>query len=95
MRLFSLAITGSLLFASACTPGPITGGPCTYETSEITARLIEVSGDKAVFEGPFGEFSMPLAQIGGDPEVGQMMKFSMDAIISGTCTPYMYSYIGE
>lgn len=84
----------AMLTLAACSgPGPVVGGPCTYETSIIegTARTVEASG--VTFEGAAGEFFVTAEDLGALPAVGETLTLRRDLILTGTCTPEIYSVI--
>lgn len=89
-----IMIGGVMLGLAACQPVPVDGGPCTYETSDISAEVIALNDNTAEFEGPFGAFNMRYSELGGTPEIGDTLDFSADIITEGTCTPHIYSYSG-
>lgn len=83
----------SLLAASltACFgPGPITGGPCAYETSVVEGTAKEVDTDGVLFEGEEGEFWVPAEYLPDLPAVGETLTLERDRITEGTCTPEIY-----
>ncbi|WP_339681355.1 hypothetical protein [uncultured Hyphomonas sp.] len=85
---------GLLAPLMACEPTPpIVGGPCSYETSIITATVTEVDEDGALFEGPEGEFWVPGSYLGTLPTVGDTLTLKRDRITEGTCTPEMYEVV--
>ena len=93
MRDLSVVIVGCALLTSACNPIPVDGGPCSYDSSEITARVVELRENNVMFEGPYGEFDMRNSELPVTPEIGDQMKFKADIITKGTCNPAIYSYI--
>jgi hypothetical protein len=72
-------------------PGPITGGPCRYETSIIEGTVTEVDEDGALFMGEEGEFWVTDDYLGTLPNVGDTLTFQRERIVEGTCTPEIYS----
>ncbi|MDX1293855.1 MAG: hypothetical protein R3265_13670, partial [Hyphomonas sp.] len=75
-------------------PAPkIVGGPCSYETTILTATVAEVDEEGAVFNGPDGEFWIPTAYLGTLPDVGDTLTLKRDRITEGTCTPEMYEVV--
>jgi len=91
-----LALCGALLGLSACNPagpGPIVGGPCSYETSIITGTVTEVDEDGALFTGDEGEFWVPLDYLRTLPAVGETLTPQRERITEGTCTPEIYSVV--
>ncbi|MCA8899869.1 MAG: hypothetical protein KDA53_01320 [Hyphomonas sp.] len=95
MRLLSgLLCAGILTGLTACEdPGPITGGPCSYETSTVTGTVTEADEDGALFEGDEGEFWVPASYLGTVPAVGDSLTLKRERIIEGTCTPEIYSVV--
>ncbi|MDX1294481.1 MAG: hypothetical protein R3265_16815 [Hyphomonas sp.] len=78
----------------ACEPAPqIVGGPCSYETTILTATVAEVDEEGAVFNGPDGEFWIPTSYLGTLPDVGDTLTLKRDRITEGTCTPEMYEVV--
>jgi hypothetical protein len=49
-------LLGGLAACNPVGPGPIAGGPCSYETSVIEGTVTEVDEDGALFMGEEGEF---------------------------------------
>ena len=67
-HLAAIALIAPLI---ACEPTPpIVGGPCSYETTIISATVTEVDEDGALFDGPEGELWVPASYLGTLPEVG-------------------------
>ena len=95
--LTSLILVGGLLVGlAACNPtgpGPIAGGPCSYETSVIEGTVTEVDEDGALFMGEEGEFWVSDEYLGKLPAVGDTIRFQRERITEGTCTPEIYSPI--
>ena len=83
--------TAFLLLAACDTPGPIVGGPCSYETDTIEATAIEVDEDGVLFEGPDGEFYVSGAYLGALPAPGDVLTLKRERITEGTCTPEIYT----
>lgn len=89
---------------SAISPAPVTpprirvGGPCAYETTEIMATLVDLSGDNALLLPEDGRsFSLNAAaflQKGTEAETGKSYRISRRAITTGTCVPVIYDLIG-
>lgn len=92
-----LTLVGGLLGGlAACNPvgpGPIAGGPCSYETSIIEGTVTEVDEDGALFMGEEGEFWVPGSYLGKLPDVGDTLTLQRERITEGTCTPEIYSPI--
>ena len=91
-----LALAGALAVLTACNrigPGPIAGGPCSYETSEIDATVTEVDETGALFMGPDGEFWVSDEYLGKLPAVGDTLTLKRELITEGTCTPEIYTVI--
>ncbi|MEZ5952728.1 MAG: hypothetical protein R3C13_00350 [Hyphomonas sp.] len=74
-------------------PGPIAGGPCSYDTSIVTGTVIEVDEDGALLMGEGGEFWVPGEYLGALPEVGEALTFQRELIVEGTCTPEIYTVV--
>ena len=73
-----IAGLGLLLPLMGCEQAPpIAGGPCSYETSIITATVIEVDEDGALFDGPDGEAWVPAEYLGSLPEVGETLTLTV------------------
>ena len=92
----SLALAAALSVAGlvACSgPGPIVGGPCSYETSIIEATVKEVDADRALFTGPDGEFYVSQEYLREMPAVGDTLTLKRELITEGTCTPEIYSVV--
>jgi len=95
--LISFIFLGGLLPGlAACgpdDPGPIVGGPCSYETSIIEGTVTEVDEDGALFMGEEGEFWVSDEYLGRIPTIGEKIRFQLERITEGTCTPEIYSPI--
>lgn len=90
-HLAAIALIAPLI---ACEPTPpIAGGPCSYETTIISATVTEVDEDGALFDGPEGELWVPASYLGTLPEVGETLTLKRDQITQGTCTPEMYEVV--
>lgn len=93
MRTFALGF-GLMTLLAACAPdSPMVGGPCSYESSIITATVAEVEEGGAVFNGPDGEFWVSASYLGTPPKVGDTLTLRLDRIVEGTCTPEIFSVI--
>ena len=86
--------TIALLTLVACNPpGPMTGGPCTYETSVIEAIAVTVDTDGAVFDSAEGEFWVSAAYLPAQPAPGETLTLQRESILTGTCTPLIFTVI--
>ncbi len=94
--LFSAALTGLL---GACQTGspadamsPMVGGPCRYDSKEVTAAVVQVFDDAARMQedGTSIVFEVELQRFAEPPAVGQQYTMSKRFIVEGTCTPYTY-----
>ncbi len=95
MRACLLAL-GLIVPPAACeapVPGPIVGGPCSYETTIIEAKVKETDEDGVLFEAPEGEFWVPADYLGTQPEIGETLTLQRERITEGTCTPEIYSVV--
>ncbi|WP_321488986.1 hypothetical protein [uncultured Hyphomonas sp.] len=90
-----LALLGTLSACGPFGPGPITGGPCSYETSVIEGTVTEVDEDGALFMGEEGEFWVTSEYLGTLPEVGDTLTLQRERITEGTCTPEIYSVVDD
>lgn len=89
-----LAFTLALLALAACeNPGPMTGGPCTYETDLIEATALEVDADGALFESAEGEVWVPAEYLPALPAPGETLTLQRQRILTGTCTPQIFSVV--
>lgn len=93
--LLPAALAGLLIAplpATAMSPAPMVGGPCTYETAEVTATVTAVQEGAALLKEDGTEivFDMPLTRFGNPPEIGQQYSMAKRYIVKGTCTPYSY-----
>jgi hypothetical protein len=74
------------------------GGPCGYETTEIVATLVDLSGDSALLLPPEGRsFSLNAAAFppkGTAAEAGKPYRISKRTNTKGTCQPIIYDLIG-
>ncbi|WP_139068910.1 MULTISPECIES: hypothetical protein [Hyphomonas] len=97
MRLITgLALIAILPGLAACDlvgPGPIAGGPCSYETSIVEGTVTEVDEDGALLMGEEGEFWVTAEYLGTLPEVGDTLTLQRERITEGTCTPEIYSVV--
>lgn len=93
MRTGIAALGLALVGLAACSGGGRAGGPCTYDSIEFSASVLELRDNVAEFEGPEGRFTMSYSEMGERPELGQSLSFKLDLITSGTCTPEIYSVI--
>lgn len=86
---------GTLALLTACNQPSrhMTGGPCSYETSIITATVTEVDEDGALFEGDEGEFWVSDEYLGSLPEMGDTLTLKRERIMEGTCTPEIYAVV--
>lgn len=84
----------ALLALAACNePGPVVGGPCSYETSVFEATAREVGEDGALFDSAEGEVWVPADYLRTLPEPGETLTLQRERIIEGTCTPEIYSVV--
>lgn len=96
MRIPTLASIAPLAFLAACgNPLHVEGGPCAYETSEITAKVITVQAEEVEFTDGEWPFYIPLEQFGGVPAVGDEFRFNRQLITKGTCTPSLYTLLPD
>ena len=91
----ALATVAGLAACDPGGPGPIVGGPCSYETSIIEATVTGHDEYGTIFDGPEGEFRVSEEYLGMRPEVGETLTLKRDRITEGTCTPEMYSLATE
>lgn len=85
----------ALLILAACSPpGPIAGGPCSYETSVIEATAVEMDEDGVLFDSAEGEVWVPAEYLGALPAPGEALTLKRERITEGTCTPEIYSVDG-
>ena len=78
---------------SAC-QSDLVGGPCSYESDIIEAKVAGTEGDTVMFNGPDGDFRLPASSLEGPLETGQTVTLERQRIVSGTCTPVMYNESG-
>ena len=86
-------LLGTLTACGPIGPGPITGGPCSYETSIIEGTVTEVDEDGALFMGEEGEFWVTAEYLRELPAVGDTLTLQRERITEGTCTPEIYSVV--
>jgi len=94
----TLAAVSFLASLAACGPvgpGPITGGPCSYETSIVQGTVTEVDEDGALLNGEEGEFWVTAEYLRELPEVGDTLTLQRERITEGTCTPEIYSVVDD
>ncbi|HPE47365.1 MAG TPA: hypothetical protein PLR76_03175 [Hyphomonas sp.] len=89
----ALAALAGLAACHDAGPGPIVGGPCSYETTMVDATVTDVENDGATFNGPEGEFWVPLDYLHTLPAVGETLTLKHERITEGTCTPDIYSVV--
>ncbi|MEZ6013060.1 MAG: hypothetical protein R3C08_14460 [Hyphomonas sp.] len=94
---YRISIAFMAFGVTACTPadtrGMIAGGPCSYETSVITATVTEVDENGALFTGDEGEFWVSGEYLGDLPAVGDTLTLKQERITEGTCTPEVYTVV--
>ena len=93
--LVGIALLGALSACGPVGPGPITGGPCSYETSIVEGTVTEVDEDGALLVGEEGEFWVTAEYLRDLPEVGDTLTLQRERIIEGTCTPEIYSVVDD
>nr|WP_321358974.1 hypothetical protein [uncultured Hyphomonas sp.] len=95
--LVRLTLLGGLLGGlAACgpdDPGPMVGGPCSYDKSVVEGTVIAVDEDGAQFIGEEGEFWVSDSYLGRIPAIGEKIRFQLERITEGTCTPEIYTVI--
>lgn len=95
MHAHSALITALLLLAGCSGPGPIVGGPCSYETSKFSATIMGHDADIVTLAGPGGDtFFMELRDFPAPPNTAEVVNLEKDTITKGTCTPVIYRYAG-
>ena len=92
---YTIFTLGTLALTTACNQPspPMAGGPCSYETSVITAIVTEVDEDGALFEGDDGEFWVSDEYLGSLPKEGDTLTLKRERIMEGTCTPEIYAVV--
>ena len=74
---------------------PMVGGPCAYDTKEITAMVKSVNGTEVELEEADGHvFWHDLASPDETLAPGARLRFTKRFIVEGTCTPFSYVLIG-
>lgn len=72
---------------------PMVGGPCTYDTSSVVATVTEVNETSVQLSEPEARpFNLPSTVFSERPVVGQEIQVLKRLIVTGTCTPLIYSY---
>ncbi|MEZ5998206.1 MAG: hypothetical protein R3B98_05895 [Hyphomonas sp.] len=89
----AIAAVAALAACNRVGPGPIVGGPCSYETSMVTGTVTETDEGGALLTGDEGEFWVPLEYLVTLPEVGETLTLQRERITQGTCTPEIYSRV--
>ena len=88
-----LAALGALGLMAACSgPGPIVGGPCSYEESVFTAQPAGFTADGVQFTDPMDDtpFEIKAAAFETFPVIGTDVLIRREVITKGTCTPRLY-----
>lgn len=85
----------ALLTLVACEdPGPMAGGPCTYETSVIEATAVTVDEDGALFDSAEGEIFVAAGDLPALSAPGDTLTLQIERILEGTCTPEIVTVVG-
>ena len=71
------------------------GGPCKYDTSTVTAKVIAIHDNTVEFEDEIENFTMRKTEFKTVPAVGDTLKLRRDMITEGTCNPIMYFVIPD
>ena len=86
--------TLALLTLAACgDPGPMTGGPCTYETSITPATVVTVDADGALFDSAEGEVFVAAGDLPALPAPGEPLPLQIERILTGPCTPEIVTVV--
>lgn len=94
--LFTASLTGLLAACQIGSPAdamsPMVGGPCRYDTKEVTATVVKVFDDAALMQedGTSIVFEVELQRFAEPPEAGQQHTMAKRFIVEGSCTPYSY-----
>lgn len=97
MHLFRAALLAAVISLSAAAEPdtvrpPRVGGPCAYETSEITAKVLEIADGYVRFEESDGRtFGQELSRFKTALQPGGYYMFSKRSITTGSCVPVMYT----
>ena len=90
MALAALASLG------ACNLNPmgLVGGPCSYETSVVEAKVVEQVEHGVVVNTPEGHLYVSSDDLMGATSTGETLLLERKRILEGTCTPDMVRQIG-
>ena len=70
------------------------GGPCTYETTEIAATVIEVAeGSVLMSHAEDRNFNLGVNAFAVLPEPGDVLPVTKRKITKGTCQPLIYTLV--
>ncbi len=94
-RFIPLAALPALILYGCTTPMPVTGGPCKYETSIVSGKVFAVHDHYIELVGDDGSFPVENHDLGRTPELGDIMTFSRQEIVQGTCTPVIYTEVTD
>ncbi|MEQ9506886.1 MAG: hypothetical protein RLO80_11500 [Hyphomonas sp.] len=68
------------------------GGPCTYETSEIDATVLQVAdGQVSMSQAEDRNFNLAAAAFTAPPVAGDVIRVTKRKITKGTCQPLIYT----
>ena len=83
-----------LVTLAACTPGPVVGGPCTYDEMDFTASPTGYTENAVLFLNPDDEeFDIQKDAFTTVPGEDDTVTIHSMRIIDGTCTPEIYTVI--
>lgn len=85
----------SLPILTACTGGPIVGGPCSYEESVIEARVVGVEDGLVEMSSAGADytFMLDVDDFDAPPAPGTRVALRRERITEGTCTPEIYTIL--
>lgn len=94
MRPALIAASLAACLASACSPigREVAGGPCSYDEMDFKAKPAGFTENTVQFVDPAGEaFTIQKNKFKVAPEPGVDVTIHKMTIISGACTPLMYT----
>lgn len=93
LRLVCSVLMVTSLLAACEDPGMRVGGPCRYEESLVEGIVAHHEGAGFVLQTADGELFVADGNLYNVPEVGDKVTLRRQLIVSGTCTPEIFSVV--